>query len=193
MLGWARCRMCPRPGPSSQGAAAWRRSRSFKWGVTMGSENRKYPRQEIELTVSIEASDGTRTNCWVADLSQSGARLALGQVATIPDEFFLLLPDAKRLWCRVVWRSGQEIGVHFERRSNAADRQKDRRPRRSVMIKCSSTRRDISTGIRVVDLEELKKLPDVHRFAQCPFCRVVHRWSLDEAVVPEFVARGATS
>jgi hypothetical protein len=159
----------------------------------MGSEHRKYPRQQIELIVSIEASDGTKTSCWVADLSQTGARLALGHVATIPDEFFLVLPDEKRLWCRVVWRSGAEIGVHFERRSHAVDRQKDRRPRRSVMIKCSSTGRSISTGIRVIDLDELKKLPAVRRFAQCPFCRVVHGWSLDEAVVPEFDVTGSTS
>jgi hypothetical protein len=59
----------------------------------MGIENREYPRQEITLTVCIEASDGTRTSCWLSDLSQTGARLAVGQAGALPDEFMLLLSN----------------------------------------------------------------------------------------------------
>jgi PilZ domain-containing protein len=149
----------------------------------MGIENRKYPRQEITLTVCIEASDGARTSCWLSDLSQTGARLAVGQAGTLPEQFMLLLSDEMQRWCRVVWRTGQEVGVCFETRSQGADRPPEQRPKRFVMITCPQTRRSISTGVRVHDANELGKLPNVRRFAQCPHCKVVHGWSLSEATI----------
>jgi hypothetical protein len=149
----------------------------------MGIENRQYPRQEITLTVCIEASDGSRTSCWLSDLSQTGARLAVGHAETLPDEFMLLLSGEMKHWCRVVWRTGQEVGVHFERRSQGADRPPEERPKRFVMIKCPRTQRSISTGMRVHDTDEIGKLPDVRRFAQCPHCKVVHGWSVAEATL----------
>jgi PilZ domain len=149
----------------------------------MGVENRNYPRQEIALTVCIEATDGTKVSCWLADLSQTGARLALRQAGTVPDEFMLGLSDQMKRWCRVVWRSGEEIGVHFERRSQAGDRPPEERRKQSVMIKCPRTQRCISTGMRVHDTDELGKMPDVRRFAQCPHCKVVHGWSVSEATI----------
>jgi hypothetical protein len=147
----------------------------------MGTENRGYPRQETTLTVSIEASDGVKASCRLSDLSQTGARLALESAGNAPDEFMLVLSDAMRFWCRVVWRSGQEIGVHFERRSQ--ERRTEARPRQTVTIECPKTRKRISTGIRVVDADELRTMPSVRRFAQCPHCKVVHGWSIEEAVV----------
>jgi hypothetical protein len=150
----------------------------------MGVENRKYPRQEITLTVCIEASDGSRTSCWLSDLSQTGARLAVAQAETIPEQFMLLLSGEMQRWCRVVWRTGQEVGVRFEARSQGADHPpEDVRPKRFVMIKCPRTRRSISTGIRAHDTDELGKLPNVRRFAQCPYCEVVHGWSVSEATL----------
>jgi hypothetical protein len=155
----------------------------------MSIDNRKYPRQEIALIVRIEASDGSRVSCWLSDLSQSGARLAVGHARKLPEEFLLVLSAEMQRWCRVVWRSDQEVGVHFVPRSQSADRLSEKLAaskdalRRFVMIKCPKTRRNISTGIRACNTDELAKLSRVRRFAQCPHCKAVHGWSVTEATI----------
>jgi hypothetical protein len=55
--------------------------------------------------------------CTVTNLSQGGARLSLGRLLDVPDEFRLSIDKSglKRL-CKVAWRRGNEVGVAFQRR-----------------------------------------------------------------------------
>jgi ribosomal protein S1 len=52
-------------------------------------------------------------DCFVRDLSDSGARLKLGDVAGVPRIFVLELHDGTRLDCERVRVIGDEIGVRF--------------------------------------------------------------------------------
>ena len=54
-------------------------------------------------------------SCVMRDLSEAGARLAVGSTVGIPDHFTLILNDKSKSWeCSVKWRSIDTIGVHFE-------------------------------------------------------------------------------
>jgi hypothetical protein len=149
----------------------------------MGIENRQYPRQEIALKVSIETGNSVPIECRLSDLSQSGARLVVGDSGSVPEEFVLALSSDLRRWCRVVWRSGQNVGVHFDRRSLDSRHSGEPRQKRFAMVKCPRTQRTISTGVRVSTKEEIWLLPNVRRFAQCPHCGIVHGWSINEATL----------
>lgn len=57
-------------------------------------------------------------NLWpvrIFDISEKGARLAVGMAGSLPDEFTLLLsPDGFiQRRCRTVWQSADQIGVEF--------------------------------------------------------------------------------
>ena len=54
-------------------------------------------------------------SCAIADISESGARLALEHDGELPDTFVLLLTASggPRRHCRVVWRDGLTVGVKF--------------------------------------------------------------------------------
>ena len=159
----------------------------------MGSENRQYGRHEITLEVRIETGSGPATNCWLADISQTGARLAVASSANLPDEFTLALSAEMRRRCRVVWRTGQALGVQFVTETAPAPavdvwgrimKSVKERPRFAV-IKCRRTGRPIATDVRVRNAEELAKLEPIRRLAQCPHCKLAHGWSLAEAWLPE--------
>ena len=52
--------------------------------------------------------------CVVRDISESGARLQVGQVSSVPDTFELIVElDGLEVPCVVVWRKANEIGVTF--------------------------------------------------------------------------------
>jgi PilZ domain-containing protein len=55
--------------------------------------------------------------CHLRDVSDNGARLALGanELAKVPAEFILVLAKHAKVHrrCRVVWRSTDEFGVRF--------------------------------------------------------------------------------
>ena len=55
--------------------------------------------------------------CTVWDESETGARLVVDAPETIPDSFhiYMTLDFTSRRRCRVVWRSGTQIGVEFLR------------------------------------------------------------------------------
>lgn len=80
--------------------------------------------QRVAFSAGLDATvisiDGTsRRNCVVMDISQSGAKLELGEQGTNFDlcEFFLLMSNRGGVHrrCRVVRRYGNEIGVEFTR------------------------------------------------------------------------------
>ena len=52
-------------------------------------------------------------DCLVHDLSPTGAKLKLGDVAAVPRNFILELHDGTRMDCERVRVIGQEIGVRF--------------------------------------------------------------------------------
>jgi hypothetical protein len=158
----------------------------------MGIENRKYPRREIVLDVHIETGDGAKPNCWLADISQSGARLVVAQSRRLPDQFTLVLSGEMKRRCEVVWRTSQELGVRFLPKPPEAGAAPDRvlattdvhRPR-FVTIRCPRTGRDISTGIRITGADELARLSPVRRMTQCPHCKLAHGWMPAEAGISD--------
>ena len=52
-------------------------------------------------------------NCTVRNLSRSGARLVFGVIPACPDGFILELSDERRANCKVAYRDGLTLGVHF--------------------------------------------------------------------------------
>ena len=155
----------------------------------MGIKNRKHPRREIALDVYVETADGSKLACRLADVSQTGARVAIDYSGVLPKEFMLVLSAETRRWCRMVWRADREIGVHFVSRTEAGPSQQPVAPEvvqpRLVVIKCPRTGRDISTGLRRLDAWDLASLPEVRRFTQCPHCKLAHGWSVSEARLSE--------
>jgi hypothetical protein len=84
-----------KPREANDARAAPRR-KVFKAG-TAASNNR-------HLTVS----------CTVRDLSATGARLRVENLASIPDTFELIIAvDGLEASCEVVWRKTNEVGVKF--------------------------------------------------------------------------------
>jgi hypothetical protein len=57
----------------------------------------------------------------VHDVSAGGARLEIAKADQLPDAFMLMLTGSGGAcrWCRAVWRSDDQIGVHFELMSRA--------------------------------------------------------------------------
>jgi hypothetical protein len=53
-------------------------------------------------------------DCMVKNISQTGARLALNEALSIPNEFDLFIPQKGRTYrARMVWRDAGAIGVEF--------------------------------------------------------------------------------
>jgi hypothetical protein len=52
-------------------------------------------------------------DCFVRDLSPTGAKLKLGDIVAVPRAFVLELHDGTRFNCERVRAMGQEIGVRF--------------------------------------------------------------------------------
>ena len=52
-------------------------------------------------------------DCFVRDLSDTGAKLSFGDLAAVPKIFTLELHDGTRLECERVRNMGREIGVRF--------------------------------------------------------------------------------
>jgi len=80
------------------------------------AELRKKPRRQFHYTARIiTGKEAPPLPCSIADISETGARLALERDRELPDKFMLLLTangHAHRQ-CRVVWRDGVNIGVEF--------------------------------------------------------------------------------
>jgi len=78
--------------------------------------NRRAPRSRKLLAAKIVLANGTSViDCTVRDLSASGARLKIDEVALVPGTFVLLIgSEHRREQCRVVWRRPTDLGVLFE-------------------------------------------------------------------------------
>ena len=80
----------------------------------MNDENkRQHLRRAITRTVHMATGLGPPLKCALKDVSESGARIAVSDPKSMPQEFLLLLDAGLRRWCRVTWRSDKEIGIQF--------------------------------------------------------------------------------
>ena len=51
--------------------------------------------------------------CKIIDLSDTGAGLALSGVSHVPNFFTLLIPDRAPVFCQIIWRRQERLGVTF--------------------------------------------------------------------------------
>lgn len=92
--------------PDRESDPAVRKSRSSRRKLT------------APLAAWIVSSDGTRRyRCQIVDISEGGARIAAGNVAEIPQSFFLALSasGSAHRTCELVWRNDTHAGVRFIR------------------------------------------------------------------------------
>jgi hypothetical protein len=78
-------------------------------------DKRLAPRRNTLLPALIVYGGGQlKTECFIRNLSSSGAKLELrGSVGAIPNSFDLIAAGHRPYACRVVWRSLKELGVQF--------------------------------------------------------------------------------
>jgi hypothetical protein len=84
--------------------------RSLGWG------RRKSLRRHFGYPGQMHFEEGVPPRaCTIIDMSESGAQLGVPGDADVPDEFSLLIGGNShvRRQCRVVWRSGNRMGVNF--------------------------------------------------------------------------------
>ena len=51
--------------------------------------------------------------CKIIDLSDTGAGLALSGASHVPNFFTLVIPDRTPVFCQVIWRRQERLGVTF--------------------------------------------------------------------------------
>ena len=74
---------------------------------------RRNVRRSISRIVHIATGNGPPVECRMSDVSETGARIAVAFPQSAPQEFLILLHLDLPRWCRVIWRSEHEIGIHF--------------------------------------------------------------------------------
>jgi len=81
----------------------------------MDREQRQSVRRYVLQGARIAGNNVPVENCWIVDISASGAQLKVKSADTVPNRFILLLSRDGRLQrqCEVVWRSENAIGVRF--------------------------------------------------------------------------------
>lgn len=82
----------------------------------MRTDKRKSLRRPVDCTAWIARPGKPLEACALADVSDKGARLAVLDIDSIPDEFMLFLSPrgTPRRRCRVAWRANGQVGVRFE-------------------------------------------------------------------------------
>jgi hypothetical protein len=84
----------------------------------MTTNRRRKRRRSLSGEALVCSSDGKAiVGCHLRDVSDSGARIAMGpaELAMVPSEFILVLTKGAGVHrrCRVVWRADKELGVRF--------------------------------------------------------------------------------
>jgi hypothetical protein len=82
------------------------------------SDKRKSLRRLVRYKAWLVLGADKRQNCYLSDISETGARIDIDQADEVPDRFLLWLAanGAARRLCHVVWRKPRQIGVTFEQR-----------------------------------------------------------------------------
>ena len=80
------------------------------------AERRPKPRKRVLLTGIVAYGNGAHSfHCTIRNLSETGARLAVGNNAQFPSDFFLInIRDRVAYDCAVVWNKAGEVGVTFK-------------------------------------------------------------------------------
>ena len=79
-----------------------------------GAHNRGDHRQRTLKAAKIILTDWTTMDCVVRDISKGGARIALGDAFSLPQEFRLLLVSTNTIVpVQLLWQRGQTAGLGF--------------------------------------------------------------------------------
>jgi hypothetical protein len=76
-------------------------------------EKRQSERRDIVSIVHMSTGLGPPLECSLKNLSKLGARIAISNPRSAPQEFEVVLKEGLARWCRVMWRSEGEIGIEF--------------------------------------------------------------------------------
>ena len=77
-------------------------------------ERRLAPRRNTTIEAEIVFDGGrSRLPCIIRNLSDSGAKLEVAKVASVPQSFDLVVPGHHPHASRVVWRTIREVGIAF--------------------------------------------------------------------------------
>ena len=81
------------------------------------AERRPKTRKRVLLTGIVAYANGAHSfHCTIRNLSETGARLAVGNNAQFPSDFFLInIRDRVAYEAKLVWNRGNEIGVTFKK------------------------------------------------------------------------------
>ena len=75
-------------------------------------ERRGAARKRVLKCGMVELRDSVLP-CKIIDLSDTGAGLALSGASHVPNFFTLLIPDHAPVFCQVIWRRQERLGVIF--------------------------------------------------------------------------------
>jgi CheY-like chemotaxis protein len=84
--------------------------------VRSGRELRRKPRRRFQSAAWILIDKELPSiKCTIADLSELGTRVVLQSEQDLPNHFFLLFTEngSARRGCRLVWRTGLNVGIEF--------------------------------------------------------------------------------
>lgn len=77
-------------------------------------DRRKHTRHLLSKDAKILLRNNSfQLPCSIIEIAKSGARLRPADGALLPNEFRLLVSSGEKIWCEVIHRSGDEIGVRF--------------------------------------------------------------------------------
>ena len=87
------------------------------------AERRPKGRKRVLLTGIVTFAEGGRSfDCTFRNLSETGARIAMGKNAQFPSEFYLInVRDRCAYAAKLVWNNGTEVGVTFHKTLALAD------------------------------------------------------------------------
>jgi hypothetical protein len=79
-------------------------------------DKRKAARRRVHKEGKIVYADGMRViDCTIRDMSETGARLLVGNTLGLPDTFKLFEKSSGMLYpSAIVWRQSNAVGVHFQ-------------------------------------------------------------------------------
>lgn len=77
------------------------------------SDNRRDARHAISHIAHVATGLGPPLRCKLSDISATGARIECDDPHSSPQEFLIFLNERLPRWCKVMWRSENEIGILF--------------------------------------------------------------------------------
>jgi len=89
---------------------------TITWVARTFRERRRSLRESVQYSAWIDIGDGSLSrHCAVLNVSEEGARIKLAPGVILPQEFSLVFTryGIIRRRCRMVWRSGAEVGVIY--------------------------------------------------------------------------------